>query len=273
VPELSELEAGLTTLGRDLAWPATPDLALTIRARIATSPIPLKAGTPPWAGRVAGWSQSRWALAAVAVVVALVALFAYTPTREAIANWVNVHTRFQQVPHLPTPTPLPPGPLGTRLGLGSQTTLGDASGALKWHLLVPSSLGQPDEVYLQLPTLGPPQGEVTLVYSGRPGIPTSAQTGVGVLVTEARGSVNADFFGKMLGPDAKLEAVTVNGHQGFWISGAPHGFLLIDSNGNVRDETFRLATNTLLIDDGGTIVRIEGNLTKAQAFQIAASLA
>lgn len=266
MPEPAELEARLTALGRNLDWPATPDLALVIRARIA------QPGPSPLYGRAAAWPQNRWALAAAAVVLALVALFAYTPTRDAIANWVNVHTRFQQVPHLPTPTPLPPGPLGTRLGLGNQTTLPDASRAVKWHILTPSDLGSPDEVYLQLPALGPPQGEVTLVYSGRPGIPTSGQTGVGVLITEARGAVNADFFGKMLGPDATVEPVTVGGHQGYWISGAPHGFFLIDADGNTRDETFRLATNTLLIDDGGTIVRIEGDLTKAQALQIFASI-
>jgi adenine deaminase len=46
----------------------------------------------------------------------------------------------------------------------------------------------------------------------------------------------------------------------------------VDSSGNVRYETLRLATNTLLIDEGGTVVRIEGNLTKAQALQIAGSL-
>jgi hypothetical protein len=34
----------------------------------------------------------------------------------------------------------------------------------------------------------------------------------------------------------------------------------------------RLATNTLILDVGGTIVRIEGNMTKAQALEIAASL-
>ena len=34
----------------------------------------------------------------------------------------------------------------------------------------------------------------------------------------------------------------------------------------------RLATNTLILDDRGTIVRIEGELTRDQAFQIAASL-
>jgi hypothetical protein len=34
----------------------------------------------------------------------------------------------------------------------------------------------------------------------------------------------------------------------------------------------RLATNTLIIDDNGTVIRIEGDLTKAQALGIAASL-
>jgi hypothetical protein len=34
----------------------------------------------------------------------------------------------------------------------------------------------------------------------------------------------------------------------------------------------RLATNTLIFDNGGTVVRIEGDLTKAQALEIAKSL-
>lgn len=272
MPELTELEERLTTLGQALDWPASPDLAVVIGARIAVPRrLPLTDGGSRRRARAGSWSQSRWALAAV-VLLALVALFANTPTRDAIANWLNLHTRFQQVPQLATPTPQPPGPLGTRLGLGSQTTLSNAAGAVTWHVVVPSNLGQPDEVYLQLPSLGPPQGEVTLVYAGRPGIPTLGQTGVGVLVTEARGSVNSEFFGKMLGPGTTLEEVIVAGHHGYWIAGQPHVVFLIDSAGNMRDETLRLATNTLLIDEGGTIVRIEGDLTKAQALQIAASL-
>jgi hypothetical protein len=257
VPELTALEQQLSRLGGDLQWPATPNLALAIRQRIRVR---------------RRWFESRWAMAAAVAILALAALLAYPPSREAIANWINLHTRFQQVTQLPTPTPLQPGPLGKRLGLGGQTTLSNAAGAVRWHVLVPSNLGEPDEVYLQLPTLGPPQGEVTLVYSGRPGIPTSGQTGVGVLITEARGAVNTDFFGKMLGPGTTLEPVTVAGHHGYWIAGQPHIVLLIDSDGNTRDETLRLATNTLLIDEGGTIVRIEGDLTKAQAIQIAESL-
>jgi hypothetical protein len=260
-PPVPELEQQLIALGAELDWPATPDLAPAVRSRIA-APVALRAP----------WYQSRWALAAAAVVIALAALVAYTPSREAIADWVNVHVLFQRVHVLPTPSPLPSGPLGAQLGLGQPTTRAEAQSQLTWQITVPSSLGPPDEVYLQLPPTGPAQGEVTLVYSTRPGIPVANQTGVAVLVTEARGSVNKDFFGKMVGPDATIEPVTVAGHQGYWIAGSPHVFVFLDANGNFRDETMRLATNTLILDDGGTIVRIEGNLTKAQAVQIATSL-
>jgi hypothetical protein len=95
---------------------------------------------------------------------------------------------------------------------------------------------------------------------------------VSVMVTEATGSVDANFFGKMLGDGTTLEEVTVNGHHGYWIAGKPHVFFLIDAKGNVRSETLRLATNTLIIDGGGTVIRIEGDMSKTQALQIAASL-
>jgi hypothetical protein len=218
------------------------------------------------------WYQSRWAFAAIALLIALAALVIYTPTRDVIARWFNLHANIQRTENPPTPSPLPSGPLGKRLGLGDQTTLDTARTAVQWKITVPQKLGQPDEVYLQTPPSGPPQGEVTLVYSAQPGIPVSGQTGVSVLITEARGAVNKNFFGKMLGPDTTLEELQVNGHPGFWIAGNPHVFYFTDTNGQFRDETMRLATNTLIFDNGGTVVRIEGNLTKAQALEIAKSL-
>jgi hypothetical protein len=257
---VAELEHQLTALGADLEWPPTPNLAPAIRSRIA-APVVLRAP----------WYQGPWALAAAAVLIALAGLAVYQPSREAIANWVNVHVLFQRVNVLPTPSPQPPGPLGDKLGLGGRTTLADAQKKVSWRITIPSSLGQPDEVYLQLPPEGPTQGEVTLVYSTRPGIPVAGETGVAVLITEARGAVDKNFFGKMLGPDTTLEEVTVAGHQGYWIAGAPHMFFFADANGNFRGETMRLATNTLILDEGGMVVRIEGNLTKAQAIAIATS--
>ena len=185
---------------------------------------------------------------------------------------VRLHPDGLKVEEVEAPSPQPPGPLGKRLGLGSLTTLAEAQSKVKWRIVLPPSLGQPDEVYLQLPPSGPPQGEVTLVYSTRPGFNTSGTTGVAVLITEVTGEANSQFFGKVIGNGTTMEQVTVNGHQGYWISGKPHDFFFIDADGNTRDETLRLATNTLLIDDNGIVIRIEGDMTKAQALELAASL-
>jgi hypothetical protein len=257
VPELDVLEQQLRGLGGELEWPATPNLAPAIRQRLVVH---------------RQWFESRWAIAAVVAILALTALLVYPPTRDAIAHWFNLRTRITQVTILPTPTPLPPGPVGARLGLGQSSTLPAARAAVQWQVLLPSSLGDPDEVYLELPPEGPLGGEVTLVYTARPGFPASSQTGVAVLVTEVQGKITGDSFGKTLGQGVTLEEVTVAGHPGYWIAGSPHVFFFIDSSGDVRFETLRLATNTLLIDEGGTIVRVEGDLTKDQALKIAASL-
>jgi hypothetical protein len=257
VSELDVLEQQLADLGRGIEWPATPSLAPAIKNLI-------RARRP--------WFESRWAIAAAVAIAVLVALLAYPPSRDAIADFLNLRTRFQPVPHLQTPSPLAPGPLGERIGLSGLTTLPAAQSAVSWKVLLPGSVGQPDEIYIELPPKGPAEGEITLVYAARQGFPVSAKTGVALLVTEVRGQVTSDSFGKSVGPDTKIEAVSVGGHSGYWISGAPHLFYLLDSAGQVRYETLRLATNTLLIDEGGVIVRIEGDLTKAQALQLAASL-
>jgi hypothetical protein len=256
-----DLEQRLVLLQAEIDWPVTPALAARVRARIAT---PGPARRP--------WFLNRLAVAAAAVLVVLAALIAYTPSRDAIASFINLHTIFTRVNQLPTPSPLPSGPIGKRLGLGDPTTLAQAQSKVSWHIVVPASLGRPDEVYLQLPPDGPPQGEVTLVYKSRPGLKASGETGAAVLITEASGAVDTQIFGKMLGDGTTLEEVTVNGHKGYWISGQPHIFVFIDASGQFRTETMRLATNTLIIDDSGTVIRIEGDLTKAQALGIAASL-
>ncbi|MGH7763236.1 MAG: hypothetical protein ACREOM_02325 [Candidatus Dormibacteraceae bacterium] len=267
---MADLELQLTRLAAAIDWPATPELTTSVTSRLPARRRGSAAWRPGWGVRV---TRSRWAvLAAAAALVVIASALAYSPSRDALAGWLNLHTIIQRVQQVPTPSPQPPGPLGKRLGLGSATTLRKAQGALAWHLALPFALGAPDEVYLQQLPDGPPQGEVTLVYASRPGIPVASQTGVAVLVTEARGSVDATLFGKTLGPNSTLEDVTLAGHQGYWIAGEQHVFFFLDANGDMRAETLRLAANVLILDDGGTIVRIEGNLTKERALAIAASL-
>src|SRR5207249_1193288 len=147
------------------------------------------------------------------------------------------------------PSPLPPGPPGRYLNLGTQVSLAEARQGVAWTILLPAALGSPDAVYLQQPPSVPSGGEVSLVYV-RSDIKTSGLTGVSVLVTEARGRVDERYFQKTLGPGVTIEQVTVNGHSGYWISGRPHQFVITDAEGNPYPETLRLATNTLVIDEG-----------------------
>ena len=258
---MPDLEDRLTALAGGIDWPETPRLRAAIERRTVAAPTRRAFAVP------------RWAMAAAAVLVILATLLAYAPARTAIADWVNLHVRVNHTTALPTPSPLPTGTLGSNLGLGTRTTLQAAQTTVGWQLLVPAALGVPDAVYLQMPPDGPIQGEVTFVYAPRPGIPAASETGVGVLVTEARGSVNEQFFGKTITNGTTITPVQVSGWQGWWIAGQPHTFVFIDSENNVRFDTLRLATNTLVVDEEGTIIRIEGNLTEAQALQIASSLA
>jgi hypothetical protein len=267
---MPDLEDQLSSLASVLDWPATPDL----RRRLSL-PAVRERPVGRWPALRTVWGASgrgRWALAAAAVLLILATVLAYTPTRDAIAGWLSVHTVFHRTEQAPTPSPLPPGPLGARFQLGAQTTLAGAQQQVSWHIVVPTSLGAPDEVYVKPPPTGPSGGEVTLVYGARPNIHVSGLTGVSVLVTEARGRVNEAFFSKTLGPDVAMEQVTVNGRLGYWISGRPHSFAFTDAAGNVYFDTLRLATNTLVFDDGGTVVRIEGDLSKEQAITIGRSI-
>jgi hypothetical protein len=258
-----DLEQRLTDLGGAIAWPPTPKLdvaqLLPIHGEVAR-------GARRW-----GWPvlNTRWAMAAAAVLLILATLLAYTPSREAIAAWINLHVRITQVQQLQTPSPLPSGTLGDQLGLGLPTTLEQAQRQVRFKITVPSTLGQPDAVYLRSLPEG---GEVTLVYGHVAGIPVAGETGVAVLVTEVQGQVRRDFFDKMVGPNTTIEDVVVNGHAGIWVSGSPHNFVFLDAAGQPVSDTLRLATNTLIFSDGGTITRIEAYTSKERAIEIASSL-
>jgi hypothetical protein len=257
---MADLEARLYALGRDLEWPAAPNLVPAIRSGLSTAPR--RGRRPAW--RVAF-------AAAAAVVVTVGALLAIPTTRDAIAGFFHLKgVVIQRVPTNPTPAPSRgAASIGERLSLGQQVSLERAQAALPYQVIVPGSLGSPDAVYL----IAPPESHaVALVYLPRATLPQAAQTGVGALIIEFPGQVQPDLFAKMLGPDATLENVRVNGNAGYWISGAPHGFFFIDPQGVSHEDTFRLAGNTLIWDQGGLTIRIESGLSKAEVIQLAASM-
>lgn len=256
---MADLEARLFALGRELEWPATPNVGPAIRSRLFAGH-----SGPARAWRVA-------VAAAAAVVVTVGALLAIPTTRDAIAAFFHLQGLIiQRVPINPTPAPSHGATsIGDRLNLGPQVTLDQAQAATHFQIAVPRALGSPDAVYLL--GQGDAQG-VALVYLPRPGLPQAAQTGVGALVIEFPGQVPRDYFAKMLGPDATLENVQVKTNAGYWISGTPHAFLFIDAHGNTQQDTFRLAGDTLIWDQAGLVIRIEAGVSRDQALQLAASM-
>lgn len=262
------LEAALRDVGRHLAYPPTPDLVPAVRARVGARATPITDRAWP--------AVPLWRVAAAVALVALlmVGLLALFPAaRSAIAERLGlagVAIRFVET----APT-AEPSPVGDRLLLGRRVSLAAAREAVPFPLRVPQvgEFVEPDEVYLS--RSGEPV--VSFVYRPRADLPESAVPGVGALLTQFRGELEQDLiekglgFQKGVGGGTTLEFVVVNGQPGFWIEGAPHGFLYRDPRGEVREAEYRLAGNVLLWEDGDVTLRFESALPKDEALAVASA--
>jgi hypothetical protein len=246
---LADLERDLYALGDWVEWPQTPRFAIT-RA----------------AGQAPPMRPSRWLLAAAAVILAAVLVLAASPpVRDTVAGWLGLRgVVIQKVEHPPTPSPLPPGPLGQRLGLGEQVTLADAESRAGFKVLLPARLGQPDEIYYDSS-----HRMVSLVYASRPGLPAPDETGVSLLVSEFPGQLVQDSFSKILGQGQTLDEVDLGSGKAYYIGGQ-HVFYFF--NGPGRTDESRLAANTLIWQRDDVLIRMEGRFTKDQSAEIARSL-
>ncbi len=265
----AQLEGVLTDLGAHLAYPPTPNLSRVVGDRLRARP-----GRPWWSIVPPDWGRRELALAVAVLVLALAAALGSVPgVRSAIADRLGL--RGIEIRPTPTLSPAPSltaPPDRTSLRLGQPVTLGEAHARVQYRILEPTlvELGAPDEVYY---SPSPAGGQVSFIYLVRPGLPASPQTGVGMLLTEFRGTVGRDSFLKAIGPGTKLDSVTVNGSPGFWIEGAPHLFYFYsDANGQSRSEEARLAGNVLLWQQGSLTLRLEGVVNKDQALRIAQSV-
>jgi hypothetical protein len=259
-----ELEQSLLELGQELAFPPTPDLAAGVLSRLESQ--------PPTSNPVARGRRAVWLAAAILILI-LGTLALFPEVRTAIADRLGlsgVHIRW--VDEVPTPAPV-----GTPLLLGRQVTLEEAQAAVDFPVLVPTADGfaEPNEIYL----LG--RGEdimVSFVYPAREGLPQSEIAGVGALLTQFRGNAERNLIEKgLLGDDGaretRLDAVTVDGKRGFWISGAPHSvFLVCHDDGECREERYRLAGNVLLWERDAVTLRLESALSQEESLAIARSM-
>lgn len=250
-------------------WPA-------VRERISAHPVRR------------GWTSvlvsPRYGLAplAVTLLVLLATALALSPAAlSAAAEALGLRgVQIFRVPASPSVTGATPSPSASATGptatpsaaaLGESVTMAEAGERASFAVVAPSdpALGAPDEVHVRAI---PGDVQVNLVYRARAGIPTSAQAGVAALFSEFRGTVDPTLFVKVLGPDATVEQVVVNGHRGYWLAGAPHQFFYRDAAGNIFPESLRLAGNTLIWEQDGLLLRLEAQVDRETAIRIASSV-
>ena len=239
---MPELELALRQLGATVAFPPEPDLAAGVRRRLGES-------------SARRWAPRRLVAVALAVVVLAVgAAMAVPSARTAVLEWLGI--KGVKVTRVET---LPKVSLLSDFGLGERISLAEARRRAPWlvepHL---DNLDPPDQIYYSDAV---PLGQVSFLWGSK--------TEVQLLMTQAQGEAFAE---KMLGSGTEVEPANVDEHAGVWFTGDPHVFLFRDRRGNIREETARLARNTLLWQREELTVRLEGDLSKSAALDIARSV-
>jgi hypothetical protein len=237
-----DLARRLDELGAELEFPTTPDLVSAVLPRLVR--------------RRRGRRLLVAALAALALVGAVLAV---SPrARSAVLDGLGVGgVRIVEVDELPV-VPVREEPF-----LGERVSLAEARRRIAFPvLLLPAdSAGSPDEVYVRSYPSG---GAVTLVYGSarRPRL----------LLSQWRGGTYEPVLRKTVGPDAEHETLTVGGGPGIWLSGAPHIVFSHRADGEEFEETLYLVGHVLVWERGARSFRLEADVDKEEALELAASL-
>ncbi|MBM0225956.1 DUF4367 domain-containing protein [Micromonospora sp. ATA51] len=238
---MDDLERELRDIAAWLATPDAPDVADGVRARLAAP-----------ARRRRRW---RYYLAA-ALVALLVAVL--PPGRAALADAVAGLLRFSGIIIDTSSAPVPPTGSPSPLPSQRPASLHEAQGMLRFPIRLPAKLGPPEQVLVADVDGTGAYRVVTLLYRG------------GALRLDAfDGRLDPVFQKQAAGPG--VDWVQVDGGFAVWIGG-PHALAYVDRAGTVHVETARLAASTLIWEEAGVSYRLEGDLTKAEAIEIANSL-
>ena len=248
---MTELERSLRLLGDAVAFPEAPDVSEAVQRRLE--------GLRPERRRP---RRRTLVLSFAVVALAIGAAMAVPPARTAILDFFGLRgATVQRVESLPT-VPTEPAP-------GSELLLGEPLPVEDERLLVPAALGRPDAAYAAEEDYGL---RLTLVYGPGDGVPRSEYTGVGILVTEFDGAIDTRYLDKMVDADTSVEQLTIGGNRALWLEGGPHFVVFRTESGDIGEDVGRLAGNTLLLEHEGTLLRIEGQIGRARAIEIAESL-
>jgi hypothetical protein len=230
---VSELERDLRELGREVAWPATPTFDLAVDRVPSRRP-----------------ALRPLALAFAILLAALAGVLAFSPgARSAFLEIFRLEgatvERVDTLPDVPA----------QRIDFGQRVGREEAERRVGFRLL---DVGEPDAVFVRDDRMA------TLVY-GDPERPR-------LVLSQLRGAVFDGFVKKAGSRGTTVEEVTVGGERGLFVTGDEHFVMFLDERGEITDERTYLAGTVLLWNRGELLLRIEGDLTRAQALELAESV-
>jgi hypothetical protein len=230
---MPELELELREVGRLVAFPPEPDLAPAVLDRLG-EPRP----------RPAFGRRRLLVVALAALAVAIGAAFAVPPARTAILRFFHIGgetvERVQKLPPAERRSPV--------AGLAGPMSIERARDRAGFGPLLPPQHGR--------------------IYAADGILATYLRPRV--VLTEFRADIRLSK--KIAGPSTRIEPLTVNGHFGLWMEGAPHVITYFDSNGVGRNKFVRLAGNVLVWSNGHLTLRLEGPLTRDEALRLAKTI-
>jgi hypothetical protein len=233
------LELRLRALGRELELPPEPDLAAGILGQLE--------GRRPFQWRPAA------ALALALVAIAVATAFAVPQARTAILRFF--HLGGATVIRVET---LPPAVERKHAGgLGTPVPRVEAERRLGFRLALPRFAGSgPQRVYVIRESVG----TVVVRWHGRR-----------VLLSEFS-SFGETGLKKLAANATIIDPVELNGRAGLWLEGGPHTLTYFDRELGYRESTILIRGNVLLWLRGKLTLRLEGNLIRSQAIELARTI-
>jgi hypothetical protein len=227
---MNELERRLQELGGEIAYPATPHFELSFER----PPVRLPRLRP-------------LALGFAILLAVLAGVLAFSP---------GARSAFLEIFHLQGATvelveTLPEVEVQS-IDFGERVSLEEAELRVGFDLV---DLGEPDAIFVRGTRMA------SLVYG-----PVDKPR---LVLSQLRGAVWEGMVKKVGTRGTRVENVTVGGERGLFITGDDHFVMFFDENGTVTDEPTFLAGTVLLWNRGDLLLRLEGDLTRAEAVELA----
>jgi hypothetical protein len=279
----ASLEDALRSLATALDWPtpapmtpsgmtAGPDIATRVRVRL-TSGERRRSGARWW-----GLGNRPMRRALILAIAALLALAIAAGAVGLGLPGLRIILGDPPASLLPSPTtsatgaptPTVPSVTGIRLNLGRQVALEDVEATTGVPVRLPADerLGPPDTVWVDETK----SDQVAYVWKAGDDLPETLERGVGLVLMRFDGKADDEFYQKVIGSRTVVAPVTVDGHDGFWISGEMHFFFYRGPSGGYIDDSRRWVGDALVWYDGTATYRIESALGREATIEIAESI-